>query len=680
MTSPSKIQKVKDWPRPHNVKQVRGFLGLSSYYRKFTQNFSTVAKPLYALTELKKDFIWTESCEESFQKLKQSLISAPTLAFPKDDGQYILDTDASNTGSGAVLSQVQDGQEKVIGYFSKVFAKPERKYCTTRKELLAMIKAIRYFHYYLAGRKFLLRTDHGSLRWLTKFKNTDGQLARWLEVLSEYNYEIQHRAGLKHTNADALSRRICDDCKYCRRQEVKLENEILSYNASIESFPESLQEQRQKFLTAQDADPDIKYVKQRVLKGWPKPRKEERMAQSKSVKNLINYYEMLEIKNGILCRRFENEDGTEQILQQIVPRSMRKDILELCHDGRTGGHFGRDRTMNRVRSKFYWFNFHEDVQRWVRSCETCQAVKGANKRNRGPMIKYYCGEPMDRIALDLVGPFSRSKKGNKYLLVVVDYFTKWVECIPLRNHEAPTVAKAVLEEVLTRFGLPQEMHSDQGREFTSHVLKEVCRRLGINKTQTTLQRPQSDGQAERYIRTISTQLKTFVNERGSDWDEHVPYINMLYRATKHKATGYTPNRLMLGREINLPEHIMFPVDRQNEQTPDTYLEKLDEKFQVIGNMARDNIAKAADAMKENYDQRVRVKSYDENQKVWFFHPRRKIGTTTKFIRQWTGPFVVVRKMSDVLYRIKNPKNKKLSVVHVDKLHEYQERTGFDTSV
>ncbi|PIK55614.1 Retrovirus-related Pol polyprotein from transposon [Apostichopus japonicus] len=210
-TDPSKVAVVKNWPRPNCVRDVRGFVGLCSYYRKFVKNFTLIARPLHRLTEKGKRFLWNEECEEAFNALKVALTSTPILAFPTPSDKYILDTDASNESLGSVLSQIQGGEERVIAYFSKSFSKAERRYCVTRKELYAIVASIKHFHHYLYGAEFLVRTDHGALRWLLNFKQPEGQIARWLEMLGTYNYEIQHRPGSKHGNADALSRRPCVD-------------------------------------------------------------------------------------------------------------------------------------------------------------------------------------------------------------------------------------------------------------------------------------------------------------------------------------------------------------------------------------------------------------------------------------------------------------------------------------
>ena len=213
------------------------FVGLCSYYRRYIKGFADIVKPLNKLTEKKQKFIWTKKYQEAFDSLKSKLIQAPIFSFPNFSEPFILDTDASNTAIGAVLSQHIDGQENVVVYASRTLTKSERKYCVTRKELLEMVHFVKYFRHYMYGKRFTVRTDHGSMRWLLNFKNPEGQLARWIEVLSTYDMEIQHRSGTQHKHADALSRHSCGQY---RGKEMKAtlialskEYETMSSNSKI---------------------------------------------------------------------------------------------------------------------------------------------------------------------------------------------------------------------------------------------------------------------------------------------------------------------------------------------------------------------------------------------------------------------------------------------------------------
>ena len=220
-TDPQKVKAVQEWPKPQCLTQLKAFLGTVGYYRRYIPDYATVAKPLNQLTSKKFSQEWNEQCDAAFHTLKDSLTSAPILGYPDPTLPYLLDTDASKWAVGAVLSQVQEGRERVIAYYSKTLSDSERNYCTTRKELLAVIKAIKHFRPYLYGRKFTLRTDHASLKWLCRRSQPSDQVARWLEALAEMDYEVEHRAGSKHGNADGLSRNGCVDCKQCQRIEKR---------------------------------------------------------------------------------------------------------------------------------------------------------------------------------------------------------------------------------------------------------------------------------------------------------------------------------------------------------------------------------------------------------------------------------------------------------------------------
>ena len=213
-TSKDKTQAIENWPVPRNVTEVRSFLGLCSYYRRFVPSFASLADPLHKLTKKGNSFKWTEDCQRSFDSLRRALTSPPILANPDFSKPFILDCDASDQSIGAVLSQKVDGIERVCAYASRTLSKSERKYCVTRKELLAVVHFVKHFRHYLYGRQFLVRTDHSSLRWLMQFKNPQNQLARWLEILSEFDFQIQHRPGRQHSNADALSRIPCRQCGF----------------------------------------------------------------------------------------------------------------------------------------------------------------------------------------------------------------------------------------------------------------------------------------------------------------------------------------------------------------------------------------------------------------------------------------------------------------------------------
>jgi hypothetical protein len=238
-TDPDKIVAVQNWSTPRNDKEIKSFLGLCSYYRKFVKGFADIARPLHKACQKGTKFVWSEECGKSFEALKQELVFPPILIYPVPGKQFIIDTDASHFAVGAVLSQEVDGREHVIAYMSKALNKHETSYCTTRKELLAVIVAIKNFHPYVYGQNVLLRTDNSAVSWMQSLKNPTGQVARWLQQLATYNLQVIHRAGKRHTNADALSR---NPCRACRRQEELNQTECEQTNEENNTVEECTSE------------------------------------------------------------------------------------------------------------------------------------------------------------------------------------------------------------------------------------------------------------------------------------------------------------------------------------------------------------------------------------------------------------------------------------------------------
>ena len=212
MVDERKMAVVREWERPRNLKEVRSYIGFCAYYKRYIKDFSSIARPLHALSKKNARFEWTTECQEAFDELRRRLTTAPVVSLPRDEGEYRLDTDASNWAIGAVLSQVQDGEEKVIAYGSRLYSKAEAQYCTTRKELFAVVFFTKYYKQYLLRRKFLIRTDHTALQWLRRTPDPVGQQARWLEQLATFEFDIIHRPGIKHANADGVSRIPCKQC------------------------------------------------------------------------------------------------------------------------------------------------------------------------------------------------------------------------------------------------------------------------------------------------------------------------------------------------------------------------------------------------------------------------------------------------------------------------------------
>ena len=417
-------------------------------------------KPLHHLTEHSVRFLWTEECELAFQELKHRLITAPILSYPDFSKEFVLDTDTSNFALGAVLSQVQnDGSERVIAYGSRLMTKTERRYCATRCELLSVVTFVKQFHPYLLGRHFKLRTDHGSLVWLKNFKEPAGQLARWLERLQQYDFTIIHRRGRKHCNADAMSR---IPCSQCGRSEPSLNEEELSCISMVVGKASEVGEGTMRKLQLEDSEigplllameagvkPDLSTVQSYTIEG----------------RRLFQLWDQLYVHKDILWRRFENKDGRESIAQLVVPRVARENILSEIHSSLTSAHLGEQKTLSRLKERFYWPGHYNDVTDWCKRCVVCSRRKSPVPRNQAALQPVKAGYPLQIVATDILGPLPKSKNGNVYVLVASDYFTRWAEAYAIPNQEAETVVKKLTNEMFCRFSIPEQLHSDQGRQF-----------------------------------------------------------------------------------------------------------------------------------------------------------------------------------------------------------------------
>ena len=280
---------------------------------------------MHKLTEKGRTFEWTNECQSAFEELKNRLVSSPILAHPDFSKKFILDTDASNEAIGAVLSQEIDGKERPIAFASRTLTKPERRYCVTRKELLAVVFFVKHFKHYLYGKQFIVRTDHGSLRWLLNFKNPEGQLARWLQVLSSYDMTIVHRPGRQHRNADALSRIPCRQCGFDPNWE-NTENLAQHVRNIQERETQEVDEKEVSISEKQKSNKDLTMIRKWVEKGG-KPELKEITGESITVKSMWAQFDQLTIIDDVLVRQLE---GLKTKLQVIVPMTKRRTIL-YCH-------------------------------------------------------------------------------------------------------------------------------------------------------------------------------------------------------------------------------------------------------------------------------------------------------------------------------------------------------------
>lgn len=281
------------------------------------------------------------------------------------------------------------------------------------------------------------------------------------------------------------------------------------------------------------------------------------------------------------------------------------------------------------------------------------------------------GYPAERLAVDILGPLPLTERGNKYILMVGDYFTKWMEAFPKPNQEAETVAGILVKEYVCRYGVPLILHSDQGRNFESSVMKEMCELLGIKKTHTTPYHPQSDGMIERFNRTLEAQLSKFVDYNQHDWDTHIPLLLLAYRSAVHESTRCTPAKMTFGRDLRLPIDLVYgrPEERPSITTS-KFCQDLMQRLECIHEYARENLKVKSNSMKEKYDVLAQSKPLNVGDAVWLHNPRRKKGLSPKLNRPWEGPYTVTKKINDIVYRVQLTANTKPKVVHRNRLWAY----------
>ena len=446
------------------------------------KDYSKIAAPLFKLLskENAKFFAWNSASQNAFEELKSRLVSPPILAYPDFKQPFLLHTDASDAAIGAVLSQVQGGTERVIAYWSRKLQKAERNYSTTEREALAVVASLKEFYPYVYGFPCKLITDHNPLTSLKGIKDVGGRLTRWLLFLQQFKLDFQYKPGRLHTNADTLSR-------------------IPSRDNTVAAIEELISEDTlHTFLKAQEEDPALGKVIEALKNGTAVP--------SSTVPGLKKTF----LQDGLLCRKFRASCSDSVCTQLVVPKGHVKIILEKMHN--ESGHLGVQRTTEKVKERFYWPGYEMDIQNWVQECQQCQKRNPPQPHPLAPLGSIKCTYPFDVISWDIMGPLPLSTKGHKYILVVTDLFSKWVEAFPLAVTDSETLASVLMDEVVCRYGVPRSLHSDQGANLNSQVICALCKRLGINKTRTTAYHPQGNGQVERFNRTLEAILSKVVAE------------------------------------------------------------------------------------------------------------------------------------------------------------------------
>ena len=647
-----KIAVIRNYPVPSNCNEVRSFVALASYYRRFIKDFATIANPLHALLKKGVKFKWSEECQQSFEQLKNALLSSAVLAYPNFKERFTLYTDASNTGLGAVLSQNINGVEKTIAFASRSLKKHERKYATIERECLALVWGIKHFRPYPYGKMFDIVTDHNPLKWLDNARDPHSRLSRWSLTLQSYTFNIKHRPGKLHGNADALSRMPHPE------EPPAIETNVYA----IES--PGLQLDRVRELQKQD--PSLQDLIYYFDKGNIP---EDSTGARKLMATVDNYV----YEEGILYH-LDNAKVRSRVnlrKQLVIPRALKEEVMLSLHEEITSGHLSFEKTYLKIKARYYWTGMCAEIQRWCSSCVDCATKKSPRNLPKAPLQPIPVEGPFDRVAVDVLGPFPTSDRGNKYIVIFTDYFTKWPEAYAVKNADALTTAKLFVEEILCRHAAPRKLLSDRGKNFLSKVVKSICNMVNTSKVNTTSYHPECDGLVERFNHTLTTILSMYVSEHQKDWDHFIPYALFAYRTSVQASTKETPFYLMYGRDPRLPIDASLLEAQETYQDTNDYRSVLADRFLEARKLAHDNIELAQQRQKEYYDQKARDVSYNVGERVWLYTPNKKKGLSSKLTHNWHGPFRILSKTSPVNYLLDaNDERSVTQIVHVNRLKPF----------
>ena len=714
-TDPGKVEAVTTWPRPTDLKSLRSFLGFCGYYRRFIQNYSSIVRPL---TELTKGYApaqkarkqvtdnktylkdsepfgdrWDDECTEAFHAIIQKLTTAPVLAFADPNKPYTLHTDASLKGLGAVLYQEYPEGLRPVAFASRKVIPSEQRYTIHQLEFLALKWAVvDKFHDYLYGARFTVRTDNNPLTYVLTTAKLNATGHRWLAVLAVYDFDIQYRPGKNNIDADLLSRKVDDGTEQgewenisqegvkavCQRiYPVKSSSTPPRYVDQLGASPECLPElyafptrldllslrqlSRDDLKAAQENDATVRKVKEAMKTGkWPNDREAD-----SELMLLKRERERLVMKDGLLHRTSQKPSG-EKVTQLVLPAEFRGVVLCSLHDDM--GHLGVERTTDLLRKRFYWPKMAMDAENYVKNCGECVIRKTPYKRS-APLHQIVSSGPMDLVCIDFLS-LEPDSRGISNVLVITDHYTRYAQAIPTRNQKALTVAKALQHEFFRHYGLPARIHSDQGRDFESKVIKELLMILGVKKSRTTPYHPQGDPQPERFNRTLLSMLSTLGHEKKRSWSQHVADVVNAYNSTKCDATGYSPYLLMYGREPRLPVDLCFGTspDGTSERNYTRYVEKLRGDLQDAYRLAKETADKTHQRNKKAYDEKVTFQRIDVGDRVLL----KNLGLRGKhkLDSRWSStPYVVIGKLPNLpVYRLKpEDGNSRVKTMHRDHL-------------
>ena len=572
-TLDDKIRAVCNFPTPTNPDQIRSFIGLAGFYRQFIRNFSKIAQPLTSLLKKNVVFVWNDEQEKAFDTLKQALCNAPVLAFPDFQKDFIVCTDASNTGIGAVLMQRdENGKSRAIAFASRLLNSAERNYSVTHREALAVVWSLRHFRDLILGYRIHVLTDHCAVTELFKGNNLSGKFARWQLTVQEYNPSFSYIPGKANTVADALSRHVAPVATLTVSHSLPTLEEVRKLQHS-DQFCSSLI----YYLNSGDSS---------ALPKLPVP------ADSFRLKDDVLY------KSSNIA---SEDESLYHVSQLVIPQVLVPTILYHIHDSPLAGHPGKDRSFKQAQRTYFWPSMRKDIIRHCLLCSAC-ATHRPSLHHESPNLSYPIPHaPWDSLSVDVL-KLPLTENGFKYLLVCIDSFSRFCILVPLKDKSARSVARALIDEVICRYSSPKVLLSDNGTEFNNSLLKAVCETFAIKKCNIVPYSPQANGKVERANRRILDVLR-FIADSSSAWDECIPQVACSLNSAIHSSINESPHFILFGTDMRLPYEFLSSEPRPL-YCVDDYVKRRVTELQRIYTSVRDHLAVSQADMLRKQHQRA----------------------------------------------------------------------------
>ena len=611
----TKISEVATFHTPQNQQQLRSFLGVTGFLRKFIPNFSIVASPLYDLLKKGHKFIWSDVCDQAFNKIKNLVSTAETLALPDFSKPFALYCDAADHGIGYFLSQEVDNIMKPICYGGRTLNQSERKYAPIDKELLAVFFSVKKCNIYLYGHHYIVYTDHQPLTFLSTFKDVINKRYRWILFLEELGVKIIYVQGKDNILADFVSRNVKDTPPWRVISSYSVEFNNLSY-----SDDEIREAQREDIELAEIIHIRTNNTKKRLPVHY-------RRFQCKLI-----------IENDIL---YYNHHGNKLI---VAPSKFRNEIIELCHSNYLSGHFGIFKSHKAVLNRFWWPKLFSEIETFISECRLCQRTKHLRRKEGFMCIKPWPNKPIEFISIDYQVDLPTTPRGKKHILVVNDHFSKFIKLYAVKDRTAPTAASCMTNYVL-QFGIPDKLLSDQDPSYESNLFQCLMNNLGIKKLRTSGYRPNTNGLTEQSNTTIKNYLTAFLESSPdkTNWDLLLDLLAYAYNSSVHTSTGYSPAELFFGRKFKIPIDILYGSHNFSAHFT---IEQFSKNLNQMYELARNKMNMRQATAKTYYDRkRIEGTQIKPDDLVLVYNPRLK---GLKLHPKWEGPCKVCQVSDHVL--------------------------------